>query len=327
MIVPEFWAEARIQKRFPDRQITVRRFGWSDSSQGDAQRHADERVEEAFAAIVSGKELPRREQKVRYNGADGLPIREEIVHRFEQSVVTRNSYGAKCLNTPDVFFADVDFRPMELSCSLVFGCLLFAFPTAAATAHFTESPVFGVVAFFLVVAGLPMLVQFSRRLGAKVRGGRERVVMHRIDTFLASRLDWHLRVYRTPNGFRILAMHDTFDPRSEEVEKVFRALGVDPVYRLMCQKQNCFRARLTAKPWRIGIGQRLKPRPGVWPIKESRMEERRRWIDEYDSSAANYSACEFVKAIGAVHRVSSAAQAVCDFHDRVCSVDDGLPLA
>lgn len=327
MIVPEFWAEARIQKRFPDRQITVRRFGWSDTSQDDAQRHADERVQEAFAQIVSGQELPRREQKVRYNGADGLPIREEIVERIGDSVVTRNSYGAKCLNTPDVFFADIDFPSSEVSCSLAVGSLFLAFLAAAVTALWTASFFFGVIGFVVVLVGVPILVQYLKRVVMRVRGGRERVAMNRIDAFSASHLDWHLRVYRTPNGFRILAMHDTFDPRSEEVEKVFRVLGVDSVYRLMCQKQNCFRARLTAKPWRIGIGQHLKPRPGVWPIKESRMEERRTWIEEYDSSAANYSACEFVKAIGAVHRVSSAAQAVCDVHDRVCSAHDGLAIA
>ena len=78
MIVPEFWAEARIQKRFTDRQITVRRFGWSDTSQADAEKHARKRVAEAFDRIVNGETLVRREKKVRYNGEDGLPIRKRL---------------------------------------------------------------------------------------------------------------------------------------------------------------------------------------------------------------------------------------------------------
>ena len=52
MIVPEFWAEARIQQRIDERQITVRRFGWSDASQEEAQANAEVRVGEAFKKIA-----------------------------------------------------------------------------------------------------------------------------------------------------------------------------------------------------------------------------------------------------------------------------------
>jgi hypothetical protein len=37
-----------------------------------------------------------------------LPIGEEIVSRHGDAVITRNSYGALGLNTPDTVFADVD---------------------------------------------------------------------------------------------------------------------------------------------------------------------------------------------------------------------------
>jgi len=74
-----------------DRQITARRFGWSDSSQKDAQRRAEERVQEAFEKLARGEKLTHRENKVRNNGADGVPIREEIVDRLDDIVVTRNS--------------------------------------------------------------------------------------------------------------------------------------------------------------------------------------------------------------------------------------------
>lgn len=326
MIVPEFWAEARIQKRFPDRQVTVRRFGWSDVSPEDAQRHAEQRVAEAFDQIVNGAELPRREQKVRYNGSDGLPIREEIVERFHDSVVTRNSYGAKCLNTPDVFFADVDLPKPEVSCSLV----LFAFALGIAVAipmGFVFNRLVAIFSAAIVTVLLPTVVQSIRQLLLNIRGGPEAVAMQRIEAFSQSHPDWNLRVYRTPNGFRLLALHDVFDPRSEEVERAFQELKVDRTYQLMCQKQNCFRARLTAKPWRIGIRRHLKPRPGVWPVQQSKLPERKRWLQEYDSSAANFAACEFLKDLGALHKIHRTAQAVCDYHDRVCQALRNLPIA
>ena len=109
MIVPEFWAEGRVQERLQGRQVTMRRFGWSDTSQDEAQRHADERAREALALLAAGQPVVRRELKLAYNGAEGVPIREEILSRHDAAVVTRNLYGARCLNTPDVLFADIDF--------------------------------------------------------------------------------------------------------------------------------------------------------------------------------------------------------------------------
>lgn len=52
--------------------------------------------------------LTRRERKTPYNGADGVPIREEVVAKNGEAVLTRNSYGALCLNTSEVLFIDVD---------------------------------------------------------------------------------------------------------------------------------------------------------------------------------------------------------------------------
>jgi hypothetical protein len=57
---------------------------------------------------MAGRPLIPREPKVPYNGAVGVPIREEILARYGAAVITRNSHGARCLNTPDILFADVD---------------------------------------------------------------------------------------------------------------------------------------------------------------------------------------------------------------------------
>jgi len=95
MIVPQFWAEGRVRGRHDGRQVTVRRFGWSDTSQADAQANADDRAAEALRRVLAGERLDRREPKVPYNGADGLPIREEIVARHGDTIITRNSYGAR----------------------------------------------------------------------------------------------------------------------------------------------------------------------------------------------------------------------------------------
>ena len=109
MIVPKYWAEGSAQHRVKGRQTTVRRFGWSHVSQEEAQASADSRTADALRRILAGEKLEKREPKVAYNGAEGVPIREEIVVEHGDTIITRNSYGALCLNTPNVLFADVDF--------------------------------------------------------------------------------------------------------------------------------------------------------------------------------------------------------------------------
>src|SRR4051812_33231021 len=107
MIIPRYWAEARLEHREADRQITVRRFGWSDVSQADAQLQAENRAAPALERLKWGEKQNKRELKRVYNGSEGVPIREEVLPRHGETVVTRNSYGARCLNTPNVLFVDV----------------------------------------------------------------------------------------------------------------------------------------------------------------------------------------------------------------------------
>lgn len=81
MIVPSYWAEATLKHRDHKRQVSVRRFGWSDTSQADAQALADARAREALERLQAGESLVRREPRIAYNGAQGVPIREEILAR------------------------------------------------------------------------------------------------------------------------------------------------------------------------------------------------------------------------------------------------------
>lgn len=50
-------------------------------SPADAQANADARVKEALDRLLSGENLRRRDPKIPYIGAEGVPIREEIVER------------------------------------------------------------------------------------------------------------------------------------------------------------------------------------------------------------------------------------------------------
>ncbi|MDR3299937.1 MAG: hypothetical protein LBU43_08040, partial [Candidatus Accumulibacter sp.] len=373
MIIPLFWAESRLQHREhglqKQRQITLRRFGWSDESQDAAQAHADERVKEAMARVLCGEDLLRREPKVAYNGAEGVPIREEIVDRQGEAIITRNGYGARCLNTPNALFVDVDYPtslpgiftsvmflaafsaclyaflvllgecvniaqsmawefaavlPAMIAATAVFGLFIWAhvklgkrysksmnrFLSITRTVLFLImlSVVVG-VCIVILLAGTDMLADLFHlqpncnlqsdcqkekldglrglgilmgsvflagvmtvMIGALIfrlwKGLRNETksALAKIRRFAQLHSDWNFRIYRTPMGLRVLVTHRPFNPSEPEVEQCFKAFDSDRMYQLMCLKQQCFRARVSAKPWRIGISDHMKPRPGTWPV-------------------------------------------------------------
>jgi hypothetical protein len=325
MIVPEYWAEARIQKRFPDRQITVRRFGWSDESQEAAQAHADQRVADAFQQIVDGAKLPRRELRRGYNGAEGVPIREEIVARHGDTVITRNSYGALCLNTPNVLFADVDIDESQLSGT---GCLLLGLAASFGSVFVIKHH--GVL-WGLIAAAAGLLVGFGIVIGLesirrRISGSPRAMARKRIETVMEQYSNWSARLYSTPAGFRLLVTSQTFEPGSDDVAAFFKALNVDRVYATMCLRQNCFRARVSPKPWRIEMERHIVPRRGGWPVAEELLPERQRWIAEYDQLAIGFSSCRFEAEFGSMPEDDSV-RAVRILHDEYCRALTDLPTA
>lgn len=325
MIVPAFWAEARVQQREKGKQVTVRRFGWSQTSEAEAQANAQTRAEEALRKILAGELLDRRERKVPYNGAEGVPIREEIVAQHGEVIITRNSYGALCLNTPDVLFADVDFlgtgrAPSAFAVMFGLGCLSLG----AGWYFHSVALLYGLVLGSAVLAW-PLAVMV-RGLIRKLADDAERLPRERIAAFSATHPDWRLRVYRTPAGFRVLAMHRPFSPSEPAVAEFFSSLGTDPVYVTMCQRQNCFRARVSPKPWRIGIEAHLKPQPGTWPVRPEALPARRAWVEAYHAKAANFASCRFENEFGN-GTVDERVQSVQTIHDQLCRAESDLPTA
>jgi hypothetical protein len=321
MIVPQYWAQSRIQKRVNSRQVTVKRFGWSDESETAAKEIADKRANEAVALIESGKTINKSEPKIPYNGADGVPIREEIVSRHRDSVITRNSYGALCINTPDVLFADIDFDNIP-SVKIHLIVIVFFITIAAIAGFLLKSwAVFGAIAVVSLIA--PSAIS---NLLLKFTGGAPERAKDRIKKFSSNNPEWHLRIYRTPAGYRVLAMHRTFDPNAEDTIHFFSELKSDPVYVQMCKNQRCFRARVSPKPWRIGIESRMKPRPGVWPINPARMPERERWVKNYDKIAHQYASCRFEEEFGS-NTIDPKAEYIRSIHDDYCKTDTDFSIA
>jgi hypothetical protein len=281
---------------------------------------AERRAEEALAGLVAGETLRRREPKVPYNGADGVPIREEVLGRHGDEVITRNAYGARCLNSPSALFADVDFEPSS-NIKSILGTLALLTLGSVLAGISQGSWRLGVGLFVASVLLSAPIAKALQRFGAAAKGGPEVHARRRLTNFMATHPDWNVRVYRTPGGLRLLATHRPFDPAEPEVSEFFRSVAVDPIYARMCLNQNCFRARLSAKPWRIGISSNMRPRPGVWPVAPERLSLRTSWVSEYERRALPFASCRFVESLGSgvVHQ---RIQPVIELHDRESRSND-----
>ncbi len=323
MLVPRYWAEHREQFSHRGKRYTLRRFGWSDESEEKAKEHAIARVREAREIITGGGETHRNEPKVPYNGADGVPIREEIVETHGDVVITRNSYGALCLNTPDVLFADIDFD--SRSSSIRWHAAAFALLETAAVLLSYRHHSLGML-LLLTLAAFALTPGLAVTLAKVLPHDPQKNAMKRIRLFLESHPDWRLRVYRTPAGLRVLAMHRTFSSEDPQVDELFHALGCDPMYVYMCRNQRCFRARLTPKPWRVGIKRHVVPRRRAWPVDPAVLPARAEWVREYENASRFHAACRFIEELGE-GRIDSKAETVRRIHDDACRAASDFPLA
>jgi hypothetical protein len=327
VIVARCWAMARAEGRHPNGHVTgVRRHGWSNESQQAAEAHARQRAEADLARRLGGEVVPHTERRLPYCAEGGLPIREEIVDELPDAVITRNTYGALCLNTEQALFVDVDWPLYREPMSCGFGCLFaLSIPASLATAAW----LYGAPTLLLIVAWFVAHRLELRRIGPPP--GEDRDDWKALDParrWCAEHPAWRVRVYRSPNGLRRLAVHAPVPANSDEALAFMQAVRADPQYVRLCRLQQCSRARLSPKPWRMTEPlHRLPKRLKHWPpLDEGRRAERAAWCAEYDAASARYRACAFRTEIG-VGRVDPALAGLIALHDDRSGALRDLPTA
>ena len=131
--------------------------------------------------------------------------------------------------------------------------------------------------------------------------------------------DLGFRVYETFKGFRVMVSGKNFSPRSDESIKMMQDFSADALYRWLCIKQNCYRARLTPKPYRIKQ-KRIKV---IFPDRtEAEQEKMENWVRAYDEISNNFATCKLVLEQG-----RSYSNRVIDYHDRHSKINTNLNLA
>ncbi|MDD5209116.1 MAG: hypothetical protein PHV36_07000 [Elusimicrobiales bacterium] len=126
------------------------------------------------------------------------------------------------------------------------------------------------------------------------------------------------RLYETSKGVRVIITGAYLDPK-DIGWNLMRACYSDPLFRTLCMKQNCYRARLTPKPHRL----KLKAIKYKWPLEGEELEAARLWIKEYDERSENYAICRHIKNLGR----KALTGLIVQFHDEETRAFSGLPLA
>ncbi|HET7233667.1 MAG TPA: hypothetical protein VFJ16_26900 [Longimicrobium sp.] len=329
MLVPRFWSRASSQAVRPD-GTPVRFHVWrgSRTSPDEAQALAHDAVARMAERIQRGAGFPEK-----YTYGD-RPLREEVIREIPgtggdddpDAAITRNSYGALVLNAARAFFIDVDVAGSE--------------PGARQEAHSAPQPqtaqsLWGLVDSLPLPGGLRSIVdQFRPASGGSSappsgpppsagRGDPTGAAIDQLRRFVAGRPGWRVRVYRTYAGLRYLVTHAPFSPTDGETQAVLAAVGADAQYIRLCQVQKSFRARLTPKPWRIGMENPRVKFPYENPAAEREM---RAWEARYNQASAGRATCHFIEEIGtgAEHPDIAPIRAL---HDEQTRATSGLPLA
>lgn len=288
MKIPKFWAKGSAKGKARDgREVSFSCWRPSDIGEADAQESALSAAKRILDALLAGQKLDRYAYGC-------IPLREEVTNKMEDgqgniiAVVTRNAYGSLVLNTERVMFVDIDFPPVS---------------AAEAIKH-----------FFMRLVGQAKKTPESKR---------EEEATASIQQFIVANPSWSLRLYRTFSGLRAIATHDVFDPKSDATIDLLKQMGSDPLYIRLCKAQECFRARLTPKPWRCGYHANTHNYPSDNAEAAQRYEK---WKTEYEVRQRGYATCRFLGRLGNEMVHPEVSQFV-ELHDFATRCNEQLKLA
>ena len=271
-------------------------YAGSDDSPATARAHAEVLANERANRLLIGEEIVGQPEDY---PTEGVPIREHVVRRLpdgrggQLAAVTRNHYGCLVLSTARFMIIDVDDSGLQQEePAVAWRGFLDFFQNLFRPTPPAPPP-------------LPPRQQLEMRLAA----------------WLQLYPAWNFRLYRTRMGFRLLVTHELLAPDSATAGEVFQAMRADRTYVRMCRRQQCYRARLTPKPWRIGWHRPPNPFPFDTPAQE---QEQQTWQQEYDARRPGFSVCEWLGEYGS-GQVLPELKPLIQLHDTACL--GGLKLA
>jgi len=286
MKIYDHWAKADGRARTPDGSIwSLVKWGGSDVSVDDAKAEAEKNLSNLQDRVT------RDDLRNVFYYVSAAPVLEPVIERFGDhnapyAAITRNRYGALVLNAANVFFADVD--------------LDIGFTVPQETEYNSGHP--EKAGFFQRLFGgkhksddsdtdrQNLLDQYEKKKAVE-----QKKALGVFAEFHAQFPSLSFRVYETAAGYRVMVTSQTVDVLSEDSEKYLSALASDKLYRQLCKQQQCYRARLSPKPWRL---------PGIistvfYPDGQHELSSKLTgWLKQYDEASKAFSVCKLAESYG-----------------------------
>ena len=145
-----------------------------------------------------------------------------------------------------------------------------------------------------------------------------------IKTFQEANPQYMFRVYETCAGLRVVVVNQLFESNSTSANSLFKGLGVDLLYARLCRSQSCFRARLTPKPWRMGLNY-LDPECRYPRNNKQAQDAFEKWSKEYELMSSKFGVVRWVDTFGS-HKENADVMKILSVHDKV-ALNGQLDLA
>ena len=316
---------------------TLTVWGWSSESEADAARVAGERLAQALERVAREGRLPPG-----HGYYPRMPLREPVIEEVDAAsgavlgVVTRNRMGCEVLCTDLLFIADVDVPELEDtarrggtgegSVTVTAGGSASGIRTGSGLGGFLRRLLTGDPAPTPMVPGEESQDEAADAVPASPRPGgmsvAECLACEPLWEFARRHPELGVRVYRTAAGFRVLVTGVAAPPGSDRARALLVELGSDPLYVELCATHDSYRARLTTKPFRVGIRALQVP----WPFADDGARSRHQeWVSLYDGRSSGHAVCRLVSASGP--EPGPDEQRLVALHDTRCRVGERLPLA
>ena len=257
MKIPPFWIKEKVRRQ--DGSVWKLR-GISFESMSDARERLDERrrLREAFAGAPAASEQDVEEYRAKLRALDELHEGEYAVLTLEPVLEQLDENNIVTRNRYGVKVLN---------------------STSVCFVDVDEYP---------LSLGDSLRALFGRKTSP------EEKLIEKLRSLCAADESLGVRLYRTHQGWRVMMSGRGIAPDSERMNELFAALHADSLYASLCKRQKCWRARLTPKPYRVGVTGYPAPMDSESASAPKILE----WLQRYESACAGKAVCRLVESMG-----------------------------